>query len=103
MVIGPGNGQIFDWEPTLASAAEVMTAHGSDPRLEERTRATRAERKAAYHEWMDAKAAAREQLEQERLAGLWRDADEAGAPEAGNASDTAAEDDAARPDGENAR
>lgn len=103
VVIGPGNGQIFDWEPTLASAAEVMTAHGSDPRLEERTRATRAERKAAYHEWMDAKAAAREQLEQERLAGLWQDADEAGAPEAGTASDTVAEDDAARPDGENAR
>ncbi|MFD2674873.1 GTPase ObgE [Gulosibacter bifidus] len=75
VVIGAGNGQIFDWEPTLASAAEVMTAHGTDPRLEERTRATRAERKAAYHEWMDAKAAAREQLEQERRAGLWQDAD----------------------------
>lgn len=71
VVVGEGDGQIFDWEPTLSSAAEVMTAHGTDSRLDEPTRATRKERKAAYHEWMDAKAAARAELESEREAGLW--------------------------------
>ncbi|WP_087006202.1 GTPase ObgE [Gulosibacter sp. 10] len=73
VVIGPGDGIVFDWEPTLASAAEVMTAHGTDTRLDEPTRATRKERKAAYHEWMDAKAAARAELEAEREAGFWTD------------------------------
>ncbi|MGO1543130.1 MAG: GTPase ObgE [Gulosibacter sp.] len=73
VVIGPGDGIVFDWEPTLSSAAEVMTAHGTDPRLEESNRATRKERKAAYHDWMDAKAAARAELEAEREAGLWTD------------------------------
>lgn len=71
VVVGAGDGQIFDWEPTLSSAAEVMTAHGTDPRLEETARATRKERKAAYHDWMDAKAAARAELETEREAGFW--------------------------------
>ncbi|MDJ1372157.1 GTPase ObgE [Gulosibacter molinativorax] len=71
VVVGEGDGQIFDWEPTLSSAAEVMTAHGTDPRLDESTRATRKERKEAYHEWMDAKAAARAELETEREAGIW--------------------------------
>lgn len=75
VVIGPGDGVIFDWEPTLASAAEVMTAHGTDPRLDERTRATRKEKREAYYDWMDAKAEARAELEREREAGLWQDDD----------------------------
>ena len=73
VVIGPGDGVVFDWEPTLASAAEVMTAHGTDARLDERTRPTRAEKREAYYDLMDAKAAARAELEREREAGLWRD------------------------------
>ncbi|MFW1123159.1 Obg family GTPase CgtA, partial [Vibrio parahaemolyticus] len=32
VVIGPGDGIVFDWEPTLSSAAELMTApRGTDP------------------------------------------------------------------------
>lgn len=73
VVIGPGDGIVFDWEPTLASAAEVMTAHGTDPRLEERSRPTRAEKREEYYDRMDAKAAARAELEAERKAGLWTD------------------------------
>jgi len=76
VMIGPGKGQIFDWEPTLSSAAELMTApRGTDPRLDERSRATRSQRKASYHERMDAKARARQELTDEGVAGFFLDDD----------------------------
>jgi GTP-binding protein len=76
VIIGEGRGQVFDWEPTLSSAAELMTApRGTDPRLDERSRATRAQRKATYHERMDAKAQARQDLSDEGEAGFFRDDD----------------------------
>ena len=68
--------EMFDWEPTLSSAAELMAApRGTDPRLEENTRATRAQRKLSYHERMDAKARARAELEEEKKAGFFSDDD----------------------------
>lgn len=74
VVIGPGAGVVFDWEPTLTSTAELMTApRGTDARLDDRHRATRGERRQSYYERMDAKAEARQQLEEERRAGLWAD------------------------------
>lgn len=81
VVIGPGDDAVvFDWEPALSSAAELMAGpRGSDARLDEQSRATRRERKAAYHDRMDAKARAREELERERAAGVW-----AGEPAAGS-------------------
>ncbi len=64
----------FDWEPTLTSAAELITSpRGTDSRLGNNDRETRGERKRNYHERMDAKAEARRQLEEERAAGLWTD------------------------------
>jgi GTP-binding protein len=76
VIIGAGKGQVFDWEPTLSSAAELMAApRGTDPRLEENQRATRAQRKQSYHERMDAKARARAELGEEKEAGLWADDD----------------------------
>lgn len=76
VMIGPGKGQVFDWEPTLSSAAELMAApRGTDPRLEENTRATRAQRKLSYHDRMDAKALARAELEEEKKAGFFSDDD----------------------------
>jgi GTP-binding protein len=72
VVIGPGSGVVFDWEPTLTSTAELITSpRGSDIRLDEGRRATRAERRSEYHERMDAKAEARAELQREREAGLW--------------------------------
>ncbi|GAA1952390.1 GTPase ObgE [Agromyces allii] len=80
VVIGPGTGVVFDWEPTLTSTAELITApRGTDVRLDENRRATRAERRSDYHDRMDAKAEARAELDREREAGLWggdSDADE---------------------------
>lgn len=72
VVIGPGSGVVFDWEPTVTSAAEVqMGARGSDLRVDQNDRRTNHERRSTYHERMDAKAEAREELEREREAGLW--------------------------------
>ncbi|MRX44903.1 GTPase ObgE [Agromyces kandeliae] len=85
VVIGPGAGVVFDWEPTLTSTAELMSSpRGTDDRLDERRRATRAERRSGYHERMDAKAEARAELEREREAGIWvGEQDAAGADDEG--------------------
>ena len=72
VVIGPGSGVVFDWEPTLTSAAEVQVGNrGSDPRIDFSERRTNKERRKQYHDMMDAKAEARAELEEERKAGMW--------------------------------
>ncbi|AYG05122.1 GTPase ObgE [Gryllotalpicola protaetiae] len=74
VVIGPGSGIVFDWEPTLTSTAELVTApRGTDERLSQGSRATRRERREQYHDRMDGKAAARAELDAEREAGIWAD------------------------------
>ena len=77
---------VFDWEPTLTSAAELATmplgSRGTDSRLDQNPRPTRGERRERYFERMDAKAEARAELEAERAAerqaGVWRDDAEVG-------------------------
>ena len=74
VMIGAGDGIVFDWEPTLTSAAELITApRGTDARLDESRRPTRGQRREEYFARMDAKAAARAELEVERAAGIWPD------------------------------
>ncbi|MFD4957425.1 GTPase ObgE [Microbacterium sp. NPDC058389] len=69
VVIGEGDGIVFDWEPSVSSTAELMTApRGTDPRLLRSTRRTTSQRRDMYHDMMDAKAEARAELEAERLA-----------------------------------
>ena len=76
MVIGAGEGIVFDWEPTLTSAAEVQVgARGTDARFEGNERRTNKQRREDYYDLMDAKAEARAELEREREAGLWSDED----------------------------
>jgi GTP-binding protein len=69
VVIGEGDGIVFDWEPSLKSVAELATApRGTDPRLVQSGRRTTTERRERYHDMMDAKADARAELEAERRA-----------------------------------
>ncbi|MFH8249992.1 GTPase ObgE [Microbacterium sp. B2969] len=69
VVIGEGDGVVFDWDPSLTSTAELITApRGTDSRLDGSGRRTSAERREQYHELMDAKAEARAELEAERRA-----------------------------------
>ena len=74
VIIGPGHGVVFDWEPTLTSTAELLTApRGTDPRLAQNDRPTSKTRRQEYLDRMDAKAAARAELIREREAGIWND------------------------------
>lgn len=76
VVIGPGEGVVFDWDPGIASHAELAASpRGHDERLAASVRPTRRERRARYHDRMDAKAEARAELDAERRAGLWGDTD----------------------------
>ncbi|MFZ4078067.1 MAG: GTPase ObgE [Microbacteriaceae bacterium] len=72
VVIGAGNGVVFDWEPTLTSTAELLVGpRGSDERLSENSRRNTKQRREEYGALMDAKREAREELGRERDAGLW--------------------------------
>jgi GTP-binding protein len=69
VVIGPGDGVVFDWEPTLTSIAELVTSpRGTDARFSNSGRRSTEERRMSYKERMDAKASARADLEDERRA-----------------------------------
>jgi len=70
VMIGTGdNSVVFDWEPSIASTAELMSSpRGTDIRIGGSSRRTTSERREKYYERMDAKAAARAELEEQRLA-----------------------------------
>ena len=58
----------------MSSAAELIASpRGTDARLDEGRRQTSKAKRASYLERMDAKAAARAELEEERAAGIWND------------------------------
>ncbi|MFM7014563.1 MAG: GTPase ObgE [Actinomycetota bacterium] len=73
VVIGEGDGVIFDWEPTISSPAELLVSpRGTDPRFGPvNERRTTAERRKRYQEMMDSRTALRAQMEQERISGAW--------------------------------
>ena len=72
VAIGEGNARVFDWEPTLTSAAELITGpRGTDARFDDNRRRTTAERREEYREMMDARTARRAQDAAEREAGVW--------------------------------
>jgi GTP-binding protein len=72
VVIGQGNGVVFDWEPTISSAAEVISGpRGYDNRLDTNDRRTTKERREEYAEMMDQRAALRDEFEKERKSGKW--------------------------------
>ncbi|MBV1778322.1 GTPase ObgE [Paeniglutamicibacter sp. ABSL32-1] len=64
---------VFDWEPTMAAGAELLgSRRGQDERLAEfGARPSREEKRAQHEARKGAKAAAREDLEAERKAGIW--------------------------------
>ena len=74
VLIGPeDDAVVFDWQPTVAAGAELLGQRGTDIRLDERTRPTRGEKREAFYGKMDAAAAARAELDDDRRAGLWTD------------------------------
>ncbi|KNC20528.1 GTPase CgtA [Arthrobacter sp. RIT-PI-e] len=72
VVIGEGDGVVFDWEPTMMGGAELLAGpRGTDLRLAEYVRPTREQKREEYQARKDAKAAARAELEADRKAGVW--------------------------------
>ncbi|MGO1838915.1 MAG: Obg family GTPase CgtA, partial [Candidatus Microbacterium stercoravium] len=70
VVIGEGDGVVFDWDPAISSAAELAQApRGTDPRLEGNQRRTTTERREAYKARQDARTIERALEEERRLAG----------------------------------
>ncbi len=67
------NAVVFDWEPTMAAGAELLGPRGSDDRLGDRHRPSRAEKRIDYDDRRSAKREARDELATERAAGLWTD------------------------------
>jgi GTP-binding protein len=66
VVIGPGDGIVFDWEPTISSAGELIAApRGTDPRLDLNDRRTNIQRRREYQEMMDSRAKMREEMSAE--------------------------------------
>lgn len=78
--IGPeDNAVVFDWEPTLSAGAEHLAGpRGTDARLDENYRPTRAERREQHDERRAARAAVQEELAHERESGYWTDPQEDG-------------------------
>ena len=76
VVIGDlDSGIVFDWEPTLTTGPELLGERGTDLRIEQSSRPTRKQKREVYHQVMDAKSAAREELWTERQQGIWTDPD----------------------------
>ena len=94
VVIGAAdNSVVFDWEPTMAAGAELLTGpRGSDVRLDNLHRPTREEKRSDYAERRAAKTAARDLLQAERKAGHWATAATSADTEA--TAEAAAKDDA---------
>ena len=77
VLIGPDDDAVvFDWEPTMTAGAELLGRRGTDPRLDDRSRPTRGEKREDYDARRAAKQAARDELAAERRAGHWVDAGE---------------------------
>src|SRR5680860_616702 len=89
VVIGSAdNAVVFDWEPTMAAGAELLTGpRGSDVRLDNLHRPTREEKRSTYAERRAAKTAARAELQADRTAGHWATAGTS-SDDAGTASDS---------------
>ncbi|MTE23764.1 GTPase ObgE [Microbacterium sp. ZXX196] len=69
VVIGDDDGIVFDWDPSLTSAAELTAApRGTDPRLDGNRRRTTNERRDAYKARQDARTIERALEEERRLA-----------------------------------
>ncbi|MDQ6753755.1 MAG: GTPase ObgE [Actinomycetota bacterium] len=73
VVIGEGDGVVFDWEPTMMGGAELLASpRGTDVRFADLgDRPTREQKRQEQGERKEARAATQVELEAERKSGLW--------------------------------
>lgn len=71
VIIGEGNGVVFDWNPLVSSLIETVEGpRGSDPRLDSSGRRTNKERRVEYYDMMDQRARGRQEREAMRESNL---------------------------------
>jgi GTP-binding protein len=75
VVIGPGeDGVLFDWQPMLISLDEGISGpRGTDRRIGQTGRVSRIQRREELERRRQAKTDARQELADQRAAGLWTD------------------------------
>jgi GTP-binding protein len=71
VIIGEGNGVVFDWEPLIDSVAEMVEEFRSDTKSDGTQRRTNQERREKYYEMMDQRAAGREERQAVREASVF--------------------------------
>jgi GTP-binding protein len=73
VVIGGDDAVIFDWEPAVLAGATAAAPRGSDVRLEDAARPSRATKREEFEERRAGRRVARAELEAERQARHWSD------------------------------
>lgn len=71
VIIGAGDGVVFDWNPLISSMAEITDAREVAERIEPNTRRTNKQRRAEYHEMMDERAKGRAEREAVRESSIF--------------------------------
>jgi GTP-binding protein len=71
VIIGEGNGVVFDWEPLIDSVAEMVEEFRTDTKSDGTQRRTNQERREKYYEMMDQRAAGREERQAVREASVF--------------------------------
>ncbi len=73
VVIGGDDAVVFDWEPALMAEASAASPRGSDVRLDESPRPSRAIKREEFQGRRAGRRAARAELDAERVAQHWSD------------------------------
>lgn len=71
VIIGAGDGVVFDWNPLISSMAEITDAREVAERIEPNSRRTNKQRRAEYHEMMDERARGRADREAVRESSIF--------------------------------
>lgn len=74
VIIGEGNGVVFDWDPLIASIAELAEGpRGTDALLDPNNRRTNEQRRQEYYEMMDQRAKGREERQAVRESSVFQE------------------------------
>jgi GTP-binding protein len=71
VIIGTGNGVVFDWDPLVSSVAELVESPGGLEAADTRGRRTNEQRRQEYYDMMDQRARGREERQAVREASVF--------------------------------
>ena len=71
VIVGSGDGVVFDWDPMISSLAEMADAREVAERIDPNDRRTNKQRRAEYYEMMDERAKGRAEREAVRESSIF--------------------------------